>query len=276
MQSAFLQIALYFLRAFQILVILCIAGLSFLSPGAEGDTGAKAVFLTDVYGQRFAIAIVLALTLELLNILRNYLSRPSNLTKEIRQTIMDAMMGELFRNDTWNFRISIFKDASFLRNRWMYLKRFFSSKTAWKEISQKYVYVWDRLGRPNSKTCLRFHASKEKRCEGVAGQCRHTGLDLLVEDLPDLSKIDLLAIDILGRTHQAKVVRHYLDDGYVNMQTLKSLNRKARHLYGNVLTDEKGNIKGVLVIDNFEQVSPFDDEVLKKIPYYLKIIASTL
>jgi len=192
---------------------------------------------------------------------------------------MEAMLEELFANDKRKIRITIFKDVSFLRRIWIYIKRLFSgTKGAWK-VFGNYLVAWERLGRDRSSAFFRFDMAHEANCKGVVGVTRHREESVLVVDLPDINGIDLNCAEMGNkRTKIYKSVRLYMRNGYLgdDLETLKRINRKSLHIYGNVLSDRFGRFKGVLVIDSFHNQSPFDTKVIKNMPYYIKIISETL
>jgi hypothetical protein len=229
-----------------------------------------------VYDGRLTWTVSIAVIIGLGTLAKEFLAKSDSIAKHIRQTVMAAMLDECFPDDKPNIRISIFRDAGFFRNRWIFIKKLFTTKTGWKTIRHKYVYVWDRLGKPKSKTYFRYESKSETLCRGVAGVARFQESDVLVLDLPDIKNITLQTLNITAKSKEAKKVRRYLKEGYIDFETLKKLNRISRHLYGNVLTDEKGAFKRVLVIDSCADNSPFNDFVLQNIPYYLKILASTI
>lgn len=270
---------IYALGIGQYFLTICLTALQFI----DSDTGYKINFagrlFAYIYDKRLWIAVILALLLGIFEILKKFLSSTHKLTKHIRQTIMQAMLDECFQGDAINFRITIFKKTGFWRTLWIYITRLWCEFN-WRSIQYSYVRVWERAGKPQkSGTYFRYDPDKEANCRGIAGIVMYRGLDVIVERLPNIEHIDITNVPLKDKgkeTHQATLIRKYAKESYLKIADLRKIKRKTRHVYGNVLNNELGEFKGVLIIDSCEEQSPFTDDVLKNIPYYLKIIASTL
>lgn len=209
---------------------------------------------------------------------------PRKQHREMRRKLMDAMMEELFQGDRQNVRITVFKDATGLRHLWIYLvvlsRKFKSWKLPWPAWGN-YIYVKERQGTefPMSKTFFHYSRHTRKKCQGVAGIVRQSQEEIILKDLPDLDHIDLKTIDMnKKRSSDVKLVREYMEKGYIrDFETLKRVHRPARHFYGNILQNNEGAFKGVLVIDSWQDESPFEDEgVMKRLSFYLTLFAPTM
>ena len=181
-------------------------------------------------------------------------------------------MQELFNNDKNNIRITIFKDASWLKKIRILVHMCLRFENP---IYGDYVYVWDRLGteHPNSKTFFYFNDQTQKGCEGIAGKVRQKKEEIVSPKLPDLKDIDLFDRNAINNP---KIVK-YMKDGHIdNIETLRRLNIKSTFIYGNVLFNQKGEVKGVLVIDSFLKHSPFNESVRENLRYYIKMLSTAL
>lgn len=267
------------LRLLQFLITVSLVSLEFV----ETDTGEKVGFagrlFSFIFKNRLLVAICLGILLEMLILSKDFLYLPSKRAKEIRQTIMETMLEELFENDKMNVRITIFKDVNLWRKILIYLQRLFVIEGSWKKFDN-YVFVWERLGKeyPDSRTFLRYNSQSQEGCQGIAGFVRQSEIDILVENLPNIEQIKVEELSKKDKnTKRYKTVTDYMKRSYIDdFDTLKRLHRKSRHIYGNVLTNQQGELKGVLVIDSLNDQTPFNNSVLDNIPYYLKLIATTL
>lgn len=99
---------------------------------------------------------------------------------------------------------------------------------------------------------------------------------IIVPDLPNLENIDLSTVNLNNnRSTTTRVVREYMREGYVNdFEALKRINKKARHIYGNIL--DNGEPKGVLVIDSFLENSFLSEAVISRLTYYAIIVGATM
>lgn len=238
--------------------------------------GVKAHLLNTLYEYRLPISLLIGIGYVLVSTARGI--KPSRDAKEVRQTIMEALLEELFANDRRHVRITIFRDATLARRIWIYVKRLFSGTGgAYKEFGN-YLLAWERLGSTRSSAFFKFDMVHETNCLGIAAVARHRLEGTLVEDLPDINQIDLECPEMANKkTKKYTLVHNYMNRSYLgkDLETLRRINRKALHIYGNVLSNRDGKFKGVLVVDSIKQNSPFSDTVLENLPYYEKIISET-
>ncbi len=274
------------LLALQIVSAFILAVLPFVDQSRlsrfTGDSFGRDLF-TLLYEHKTAFAIVCGIVVAIVPALKD-IFYPRTKNKEMRTKIMDTMMEELFKGDRQNVRITVFKDANLLRHLWIYLillgRKAKSWKLGWPSWG-KYVYVKERQGTefPLSKTFFYYSPHTRKKCQGVAGIVRQSQEEIIVKDLPDLDHIDLTRLDMnKKRSADVKLVREYMEKGHIrDFETLRRVNRPARHFYGNILQNSEGAFRGVLVVDSWQDQCPFDDEsVMKRLSYYLTLFAPTM
>lgn len=263
----------------KILLFVAYGALQFLEPTSFGEEdGIMRHFAISVHQKKLYVALSLGLLYAIAELVYQVSPySPRKQAKEFRQKIMETMLEELFENDKNNVRITIFKDANRFRKIKICFKCWWAGiKFKWKS----YVIVWERLGteHPNSKTFFYFNPETQRTSEGIAGKVRQAQEARLVEDLPDLENINLDKVILRDKSSGAvQKINEYMRRGYIDdFKTLKRLNRKSRHIYGTVLTNQLGEFKGVLVIDSFNENSPFDYPILDNVQYYVKLIATTM
>jgi hypothetical protein len=269
----------------QIVLFACLGALQFVTPnsGGQQDGFAKTLCLF-IYQNRLVISITLGLIFAIITGWKT-LFYPRKRAKEIRQRIMQAMLDELFDGDKNNYRITIFKNANLFRRLKIYRIQIKECFKCWRRGEKiihpkrgKYVYVWERLGteHTNSKTFFYYDSETAKTCQGVAGAVMQGLSGIIVPDLPNLENIDLSTVNLNNnRSTTTRVVREYMREGYVNdFEALKRINKKARHIYGNIL--DNGEPKGVLVIDSFLENSFLSEAVISRLTYYAIIVGATM
>jgi hypothetical protein len=274
------------LLACQIFCAFILAILPFIGPSAisrypQDDFRHYAINV--LFNYRVYFVIVCGLVVAVVPAIKD-IFYPRRQQKEMRAKIMDTMMEELFKGDRQNVRITVFKDANGLRHLWIYLILLWKKARSWKlpwPPWGKYIYARERQGTefPLSRTFFHYSKHTRKRCQGVAGIVRQSEEEVILKGLPDLENIDLSQIDMSKkRTADVRLVREYMDKAHLrDFETLKRVHKPARHLCGNILQNRKGAVKGVLVIDSWQDNCPFDDEsVMKRLSYYLTLFAPTM
>lgn len=206
---------------------------------------------------------------------------------ELRRNIMETMLGELFNNNKQSTRITIFKDASPFRillyliyqNK---LKALLFWKLGWHPISGRYIMIKERVGlyHEKSKTFFKYTDQTDTGCQGIAGRVRFQREAICITQLPDIRNIDLESIKINSKARDAQNIREYMKRGHVDFETLKRINVKSLHFYGDVLYNQesrnKGKPQGILIVDSVEPESPFTEEVIQKISIYSELLSYTL
>lgn len=245
----------------------------------EQQPGILKYILAFLLAWNLYIAFFGTVTITSLTLLKNFFE-PRQLKKEMRKKIMDTMMDEVFNNERGQIRITIFKDVNFTKHMWLFVKQLIGNtikrrRTNWGG----YVSVRERLGSEFTKSNTYFYFSPDTRekCQGVAGTVRQSYEEVIVPDLPDIRSINLDTIDIKGKKADDKLVREYMRRGLIkDLDTLKRLNSRARHVYDSVLQNSDGKPRGVLVIDSIQDVNPFVEEVPKKLSHYLQLFSPTM
>jgi hypothetical protein len=268
----------------QIILVTFLGGLRFIEPTSGKPETILRTFSTFVSDYRLIVAISLILAIALLTGWKE-LASPRKKARELRQKIMDALLEELLSGDRNNYRISIFRKATLVRRLRIYLVQAFDCYKCWRKGEKpifrrgKYVYVSERLGteHPSSKTFFYYSPDTIKKCQGVAGAVMQGLSVIAVQDLPNIENTDLTTIDLKNKKSPiTRKVRDYMNRGYVSdIQTLRRIHKKSRHIYGNILNNAKGP-EGVLVIDSFLEQSFLDESVITRLGYYATIIGSTM
>lgn len=243
------------------------------------------------------IAIIVSILLAVITGSNN-IYFPKRFAKNARHSIMETLLEELFENNQRDIRITIFKDAGASRNFYLNMKNVLSNifgmlkilfmnivrhrrekiRFSFEKMWGKYIYVWERIGLeyPKSRTYFYYSMKTGHDCQGFAGRVRHDLASLDASNLPDIESIDLDSLNLSSRSNDAKNVREYMERGYIkDFKTLKRINRRAKHFYGTVIFNKKGEPKGVLIIDSLQPDSPFNEQIKSKLFFYSKIIGYT-
>jgi len=208
---------------------------------------------------------------------------PKKYSCNIRQAVMSTIIEEFFDNNARDIRVTIFKDATFWVNLWFNIKskvfNWFTKEKSNNGKWGKFIVVKERFGLeyPKSRTYFNYSSQTREDCQGIAGIVRHNLVSLRVDNLPDIESVNLDGINVKGRTLVEKNVREYMKRAYVkDLRTLKRLNKRARHFYGDVLFDSNGQPKGVFIVDSFQDITPLTADKIERLKYYIKIIGATL
>jgi hypothetical protein len=236
-----------------------------------------------LYDYRFPTTLISALVIAVVQTVKDVFY-PRQKNQEMRFKIMDTMIEELFYGDRQHVRITVFKDANVFMHLWIYLRLLVRNLRAKKyrlPPKGKYIYVKERRATEyeHSKTFLYYSPDTRKKCHGVAGHVRQSLEEIVVKDLPDIEHINLNELDMnKRRSADVRNVRKYMENGHLrDLETLRRINKLARHFYGNILQNSDGTPKGVLVIDSWQANCPFDDpSVMKKLSYYLSLFTPTM
>lgn len=268
----------------QTILVTFLGGLRFIEPTSGKPETILRTFSVFISNNRLGIAVVLVFTIAAMAGWKELLS-PRKKAMELRQKIMDALLEELLSGDRNNYRISIFRKATLFRRFRIYGKQAGDCYRCWRKgekpifLRGKYVYVRERLGteHPNSRTFFYYSPDTIKKCQGVAGAVMQGLSVIVVPDLPDIEGINLVSIDLKNKKSLfTRRVRDYMSRGYVSdIQTLRRIHKKSRHIYGNILNNAKGP-EGVLVIDSFLEESFLNDSVITRLGYYATIIGATM
>jgi hypothetical protein len=277
----------YLVWIIQILLFTGVTSLQFVDKESAGtEEGLSKHLCIFIFNHRLAISIVAG---SLLAVITGWatLYEPRKRAREIRKKILETLSVEILNDDQNNYRVTIFKRANFFRTlviyKTLFLHNLRNRSPKAKFIFPKwknYIIVWDRLGTEHSKSKTFFYYSSDtlKDCQGVAGAVMQAYSDIVADNLPDIDNIDLNTVDMMNkRLLETRNIIDYMDRGYINdFDTLKRLNRKAKHIYGNILNDLRGDPKGVLVIDSFLPVSFLTPEIRQRLSHYATIIGATM
>ncbi|HEY6243073.1 MAG TPA: hypothetical protein VIX17_03965 [Pyrinomonadaceae bacterium] len=276
-------------RVLLTLQIVCAVGLVFLPfidkdlANQYGEEDIRKHLLSLIARHKVFIGISAGSFAALVPLLKDVLY-PRQKNKEMRTKIMDTMLEELFDGNRQEVRITVFTDAGPWRRLWIFLRQLYRNVRArtWKLPPRgNYIYIKERRGNefPNSKTFLYYSPDTRKKCHGVAGLVRQSLEEIVVKNLPDLDHIDLKKLDMTNkRKDDVKKVRRYMEESHLrDLEPLMRINKLARHIYGNILENQEGIPKGVLVIDSWQQNCPFDNPgVMTKLSYYLTLFSPTM
>ena len=247
-------------------------------------TKAETPHLMFLYEARYWIVPTIAAFIIIIDGISKYRT-PSKIKHQFRQDILKMMRSKVFQNSR-DVRISIFKDAWWIRVIFIYFKANISHPFVWYKGQSKYTYprtgeyirVTERVGTEHAKSQTYFwiSATTWRECEGIAAVARHENGEKQVHNLPDINHIDLSILDRLNGSADARLVNQYMEKGYIkDFKALQRIHIKARHLYAHVLLDKDANTVAVLVMDSSGEVSPFTEEAKQRISGYIELFTST-
>lgn len=243
------------------------------------------LFLLNSY--RIILAPALAGLITIVPLLGQYILVPKKLKHSFRQEMLKIMRSKIFQNHP-EVRISIFKDAGWTRVFLIYLWENICQPLVWYRGKSmytwpkwgKYIKVSEREGTEHSKSKTYFFVSKGswRESEGIAAVARHQNGEKDVHDLADINGIDLFKLDMsepLGA--EALIVQEYMKRSFIcNLEALKRVHIKARHLYANVLLDKDRNTVAVLVVDSSNSgTSLITEDAMTRIEGYIELFTST-
>lgn len=205
-----------------------------------------------------------------------------NVTKKLLKTLLT----DIFNDEAQNTRITIFRDASWIKIFWIWVKESFwhpillfsgKSKHRFPNPFNKYIIATERVGteNPNSQTYFLFVKKTRKECEGIASVVKQINQDLKVDNLPDINNINLDEFDELDDETKTKVNEYIQATCLPSMDCLKRLHIKARHFYATILKDEMLESKAVLIVDSISEETPFDEDTINKVSGYIKVFSTT-
>jgi hypothetical protein len=271
----------------QIFLVSLLGALQFVDKDrVEASSGVTLTIYSGLYAYRLAIALGLGSVVAAMTGWEN-LYQPRKLARQMRQHIMQTMVGELFGGDRNKIRVTVFEDASWKRVCYIFMRASLRHPMRWFRSTRwlpprygRYVLASQRVGseNPNPNTYFYYSMMTAKDCQGVAGYVRHQEAEIVIHDLPSINELNLHSITLSDtRSPIARKVKKYMEQGFVSdFETLKRLHIKARHFYGNVLYNNKSEPVGVLVIDSIQDMSPFDDSAVTKLAHYTKLFSPTL
>lgn len=261
------------------------AGLQYVDKDfVDKSEGVYKVIYSSISNNRFPLSILLAFFASSLPIYKEYFG-PKQIKSEMKTTVMETIITDVFDGDRHNVRVTIFKDVSWFRVVCRYFYEAFHHPIIWYRTEErkmpkwgKYLKVSKRIGteNPNSNTYFYYSPKTHRECQGIAGLVRQKQVEIVKTNLPDINHIDLEKINLDNKQADTKLVKQYMEMGCINdFNTLRRLHIKARHFYGNILYNTKSEPVGVLVIDSNQNESPFDDATISKLSGFVKLFSPT-
>lgn len=203
--------------------------------------------------------------------------RPQKEKNKLIKEMLTRINTELFGGNENDHRITLFKEISWFRalirnygymifHLFRYRKKFLLYLKPPK--FGRYLIVNSRCGRrfKKSSTMFRVEMNKEEQCEGVVGRIRYLGLSVHINDLEDISNIDIMNYrqkKDMGTSHKKKV-KKYMKDGFIpDFNLLKKIHRRARHFYGTVI-EKNEKTWGILLVDSSASNDPFHKNVQER------------
>lgn len=281
-------------KAFFIILIYAVltamlASLQFLTLELVDQSKEKTIYsiLEYIHSNKLEFSVILSLSIVFIGSIDRLLL-PRKYSTNLRKTIIDTMIKELFDDDALELRVTLFRDAGFFRNNYYrakdkigFIKNKSSSTISFKQLfAKQYLYVHQRVGveYSKSKTYFSYSDKSHRDCQGIVGVVRHNLERVIVKDLPNIDNVSLDSVDLnRKRTSVVRDIRDYMAKTYISdFHTLKRLNKKARHYYGDVAYSKSGEPVGVIVIDSFKDISPFSDDTINKLGLYYKILGESI
>lgn len=243
-------------------------------------------FLRWVYGNSLWVILIASVGQVIIGALGSYLVSPRAERAKLRRSLLEAMRDDLFGGEKQLLRATIFRDCGYWKNVQCYWKLFFRAimqKMMGKEANfpkpgNSYIMVWNRIGTeyPTSRTFLIVSKDTREKCDGIAARVRQSTETMIIHSLPDIQSINLSDIN---HKDMPDSVREYIQKTYTSLDTLKRLNRKALHYYGEVIYDQKvykGKPIGVLIVDSWQKDNPFTEELKPKVQRYLQLLGQLM
>lgn len=210
--------------------------------------------------------------------------------KKFIRNFLQRINSECFHKDLEHHRITLFKEISWvraiLRNYYYLFYHLILYRPKWK-----FYLAWPRRGRylmvylrcglhfEKSSTMFQVELNEEKKCTGVAGYIRYRRVSAKIENLPDITDIDLAKpkqIEDLTPEDSKNRVKDYMKRGLIrNFKDLKKIHRKARHFYGTII-ERKGQHWGVLLVDSTSERSPFTGTNKKRVDSFALTIGDMI
>ena len=212
---------------------------------------------------------------------------PRAYIREKKETIIKHIYSDLFGEDIRQHRVTLFKEICYPHALWRYLCavcfhmrpkyfRRFRLHISYFPCPGQYLIINVREGiYKRSRTMFRVEEDIEEKCQGIVGRIRFLkGTGTVVNDLPDITNIDLYNIDLSNpRKNETKIVSEYMNKGYIkDINSLRRLHMKARHFLGSVIYRKGGKPWGMLLVDSIAPNSPFNDALVDKFKIYSQVL----
>jgi len=250
------------------------------------------LLLSSLYEFKFEITVFCALFI-LLYALVVVLIRPRKGKRKLTKDILTRINAEIFDKDLDAHRVTLFKEIRYPKAIVKYIIAFCYHLFCYRKKVKlyfrfprmgHYLGVYERCGLQlnRSSTMLRVEENDANLCEGIAGYIRYKKMSIQIDNLSDLSPIsedEWLNAKKIGdvRKKYRKAVVSYMTQGYLrDLNIFKKLHRKARHFYGTVISNKKGEIWGVLLVDSISSNTPFNDTVREKVDSFARTISGII
>ncbi len=243
-------------------------------------------FFKWVYGNSLWVILGASVGQVVIGAFGSYLVSPRAERAKLRRSILEAMRDDLFGGEKQLLRATVFRDCSHWQNIQCYWKLFF--RAMWRKIVRQeasfpkpgnsYIKVWNRIGTeyPTSKTFLLVSKDTREKCDGIAARVHQSGETTIIHSLPDIQNVNLGDIN---HRDIPDSVKEYVQKTHTSLDTLRRLNRKALHYYGEVIYDQKidkGKPTGVLIVDSWQKDNPFTEELKPKVQRYLQLLGQLM
>lgn len=186
-------------------------------------------------------------------------------------------------------RITLFKEIGWveaiLRNYLYLIYHFFCYRPKWRFYLRfpkygRYLKVYSRCGLDFKRSSTMFHVERNSKqnCQGVAEYIRFIEKSSLIQNLPNISDLDLTnAKSVQGlRKADQRRVKQYMEEGKIrDFLLLKKIHRRARHFYGTIIKDNE-TVWGVLLVDSMGENSPFDENVRNVVDTFALVIGRAI
>ncbi len=249
----------YLLTCLLVIGPTVVASIQFVDKESFGKGDLGKALAAIIIEDRLWITLIASILTALLGILSTILFRPYLVQRKFRESLMDGIFEQVLDNDRNQARITLFKDVGFFRRWWYRFKDFVGLlRSSWPKVDVNeflricnycryahYIQISGRWGNhhKNSKTYFYVNKQTSDSCQGVAGQVRQRE-EMIVISLP---RIDGLDLEKAGKDHPD--VSEFMKRGYISsFKHLKSINKLAPHIYGNIISARAGKKKIVFVI----------------------------
>lgn len=207
--------------------------------------------------------------------------------KKLKKQILERMIPELLGGDLLQHRITLFREIDYPRafvfHYWGLICQVVFGTGKWKLYLKwpprgRYLVVNQRCGLQykRSHVMFRVEENEPQNCDGIAAYIRFNQASCLTQNLPDISDINLAAVQTLRDVpkNRRKDFALYMKAGYTrDMDSFKRINRKARHFYGTMIMHTDGRPWGVLLMDSIGNDAPFNEHVRGRFDSFAKTLS---
>jgi len=273
----------------QSLAILCLAIIRYIPSPDDHESLLVKDLLSFISQYTFWIVFLLAFYIFCYSLWPKCLA-PRRKKKKFIQKLLSRINEEIFDKDLENHRITLFKEISWvyaiIRNYYYLFYHLILFGSKWKIYLRwpkrgRYIKVYLRCGINfhKSSTMFRVEENEKSNCTGVAGYIRYKHMAAQVEELPDITDVDVIKfrqIESIVDEDIRNRVKEYMRKGFIrNFDDLKKIHRRARHFYGTII-ERKGRPWGVLLVDSTSERSPFTPAAKKRVDSFALTIGDVI